>query len=56
MDPQFHFKGMEVWKQAGETHTEKERAEGEAEFKDWMLYSLKNQVILLVYYKRVLWP
>lgn len=26
VDPQFHFKGMEVWKQAGETHTEKERA------------------------------
>lgn len=56
VDPQFHFKGMEVWKQAGETHTEEERAEREAKFKDRTSFSLKNQVILLVYEKRALWP
>lgn len=56
MDPQFHFKGMEVWNQAGETHTEKGRAESEAEFKDRMSFSLKNQIILLVYDKCVLLP
>lgn len=44
VDPQFHFKGMEVWKLAGETHTEKERAESEAQFKDRTVFSLKNQV------------
>lgn len=43
VDPQFHFKGMEVWKLAGETHTEKGEAENEVQFKDRCCFPLKTK-------------